>query len=99
MASLLSLRRELQILRIRLKAKKRALEIVPNDQKLQLDIIDLEGQIEEVATNIQFEEEDITKKPKERHTAEHNHGQLRQTAELKTRQIIIGNLTLPSDHH
>jgi hypothetical protein len=37
----------------------------PNYLKLQLDIIDLEGQIEEVATNIQFEEEDITKKPKE----------------------------------
>jgi hypothetical protein len=74
MASLLSFQRELQILRILLKAKKRALEIVPNDQKLQLDIIDLEGQIEEVATNIQFEE-DIAKKPKEQYTAEHNHGQ------------------------
>jgi hypothetical protein len=64
-----------------------------------LDIVDLEGQIEEVATNIQFEEEDITRKPKERHTTKHNHGQPRQTIELETSQIKIGNLTPPSDHH
>jgi septin family protein len=89
MASLLSLQRELQILRVRLKVKKRALEIVPNDQKLQLDIIDLEGQIEEVATNIQFEE-DITKKPKEQHTAEHNHGQPGKLQSSRLAQSKLG---------